>query len=680
MRELNNRSNKIQDSYGFTAHPNFTKTKNFNNAINSISKHCHSNNQLHLLQPKNLSVHNLCKDNPPPLGTKNLLGLGLKFCLATPKANPNIKQCLRQMAYKIRTKHYLTQNNTNNKNNIDNASSYIPQIYVKLQGWNPPPTSITVENRLTDFEKLLETAIQNNKRRKSNATNLTQSQQKTLNTLKHNFDFIIMPTDKNLGPAIMNRDDYIEQCLTEHLLTPHYKQLCKTTAMEKLNSIKTFLINTLHTHKHQLTPTEVTYFSRSLKLPHRIPIFYGMPKVHKTPMALRPVVSCIKSFLSIFSNWLDFKMKELLFLFPSYIKDSKNLLQELKELKIPPNSKLFTADATAMYSNIDTNTGIQAFKELFDTYESLIPHDFPKELFLIVLKIVMDNNIFKFGDTFWQQIQGTAMGTPAAPLYSIITYGVHENTTILNTFKPNLIYYKRFIDDIFGIWTENNNTINSTNIPDTSWNTFKQQINKFGSLKWNIESLTESTTFLDLSINITGNKLITTTYQKPLNLYLYIPPLSAHPSSCLKGLITGEIYRYWSQNSNTEDFINITTNFILRLTQRGHQIDKLIPMLQTAASNIDNINTRKEKQKDTDDDDTLYIHWRHHPSNIHNHTIRQIYNKTLKGFDGFKDMRLAISRPKNLRDILCNTDLPTIPNHEVSHILSKVSTNLDTSP
>jgi hypothetical protein len=130
------------------------------------------------------------------------------------------------MAYKIRTKHYLTQNNTNNKNNVDNASSYISQIYVKLQGWNPPPAPITVENRLTDFEKLLEKAIQKNKkRRKINATNLTQSQQKTLYTLKHNNDFIIMPTDKNLGPAIMNRDDYIKQCLTEHLLTPHYKQL-----------------------------------------------------------------------------------------------------------------------------------------------------------------------------------------------------------------------------------------------------------------------------------------------------------------------------------------------------------------------------------------------------------------------------------------------------------------------
>jgi hypothetical protein len=43
-----------------------------------------------------------------------------------------------------------------------------------------------------------------------------------------------------------------------------------------------------------------------------------------------------------------------------------------------------------------------------------------------------------------------------------------------------------------------------------------------------------------------------------LNLYLYIPPLSAHPTSCFKGFITGEILRYWNQNSNKEDFITLT--------------------------------------------------------------------------------------------------------------------------
>jgi hypothetical protein len=70
----------------------------------------------------------------------------------------------------------------------------------------------------------------------------------------------------------------------------------------------------------------------------------------------------------------------------------------------------------------------------------------------MTLEIVMNNNIFMFGDTFWQQLQGTEMGTLAAPLYSILTYGYHENSQLLDTFRHNLRYYKQYIDDIFGIW------------------------------------------------------------------------------------------------------------------------------------------------------------------------------------------------------------------------------------
>jgi len=91
-------------------------------------------------------------------------------------------------------------------------------------------------------------------------------------------------------------------------------------------------------------------------------------------------------------------MKELLFLIPSYVKNSKQILEELQDLKLPPNAKLFKADATAMYTNIDTETGLQAFQNLFQLYNQLIPDDFP---ILRKLRIVMENNIFKFGDTFW---------------------------------------------------------------------------------------------------------------------------------------------------------------------------------------------------------------------------------------------------------------------------------------
>jgi hypothetical protein len=97
-------------------------------------------------------------------------------------------------------------------------------------------------------------------------------------------------------------------------------QLTKTTALNNINSTKTQLIDLFNLHKNHLSKPEITYFTRSFKTHHRIPIFYGMSKVHKNPSTFHPVVSCINSFSSIFSHWLDFKMKELLFLFPSYLK------------------------------------------------------------------------------------------------------------------------------------------------------------------------------------------------------------------------------------------------------------------------------------------------------------------------------------------------------------------------
>ena len=69
----------------------------------------------------------------------------------------------------------------------------------------------------------------------------------------------------------------------------------------------------------------------------------------------------------------------------------------------------------------------------------------------------MKNNLFQFDDTFWLEKDGTTMGTPTACLYATISYGIHERNKLLPTFSDMLLLYKRFIDDMLGIWNPSTN-------------------------------------------------------------------------------------------------------------------------------------------------------------------------------------------------------------------------------
>ncbi len=114
--------------------------------------------------------------------------------------------------------------------------------------------------------------------------------------------------------------------------------------------------------------------------------------------------------------------------------------------------------------------------------------------------------------------------------------------------------------------------------------------------------------------------------------------------------------------------------------QEGNPIGTMNPN-PVLDKQLNNINLRPPTTKintTSNTDNTLFIHWRHHPNDISKKTIRTIYNNTLQGKDTFNHMRIVTSRPKNLRDMLCHTNLPTISNNNVSDILSKLNRETNT--
>jgi hypothetical protein len=178
---------------------------------------------------------------------------------------------------------------------------------------------------------------------------------------------------------------YTRQILTEHLLTKDYKQLFATEAKNILAKFRNTLQKLINNNQNLLTKAELLYFKRNLNSYHRIPIFYG-------PL----VISGSSSLSAVASTWLDYKMKILLPHVQSYIKNFTEVIKDLKALHIPKGARLFSADATAMYTNINTNLGISSIRDFITSHQEKLPPDFPKELFLLVLTLVLETKCLHF--------------------------------------------------------------------------------------------------------------------------------------------------------------------------------------------------------------------------------------------------------------------------------------------
>ena len=133
------------------------------------------------------------------------------------------------------------------------------------------------------------------------------------------------------------------------------------------------------------------------------------------------------------------------------------------------------------------------------------------------------------------QTKGTAMGAAFSPTIANIFMSVFFRK-FLQTQKSKPLVLKRYIDDIFIIWTE-------------SLEKFLSELNKVHpSVHFTQQHCSTSIDFLDITIfKGTGfeyiNLLDIKTYQKQNNLYQYLHYSSEHPHSVFEGLISGECIR-----------------------------------------------------------------------------------------------------------------------------------------
>ena len=130
--------------------------------------------------------------------------------------------------------------------------------------WTPPHWTIppvALEERLSRFSKEMGTLFKTQKGR----TNLLPHQQRALSTLQKQDTFLIVPCDKNLGPAIIERHDYLKIAMRDHLNnTTTYKLLNPSEIERYATIVKKSIVAWLKTHHKILTKMERAFIREKL--------------------------------------------------------------------------------------------------------------------------------------------------------------------------------------------------------------------------------------------------------------------------------------------------------------------------------------------------------------------------------------------------------------------------------
>ena len=80
------------------------------------------------------------------------------------------------------------------------------------------------------------------------------------------------------------------------------------------------------------------------------------------------------------------------------------------------DSYLVTADVQSLYTNIQSNKGLEAFKKMYAKYDVSIRFEEINRL----LELSLLHNDFVFNDQWFLQISGTVMGKNCAPNFANI--------------------------------------------------------------------------------------------------------------------------------------------------------------------------------------------------------------------------------------------------------------------
>jgi hypothetical protein len=501
-----------------------------------------------------------------PLDIELDLSVGLKYLFPRPRNSDLILKAWTDFATRLRWRIYFafTQEETPYDPEFEVAEP--PKKDVKL-----PILPYYLERGLLEGRRFVYNTIAKIPQETERPCKSLMPDHRRIKEFLISNNYVVTMTDKNLGVAVSERTWLDGKCLELLADRNNYVQIhdiqmqqfcndqCK--AMEELAELADQLC--YHTNSDQISK-----FFRSLKTeegkPHVVPTFYGIPKIHKEPVKVRPIIPCHSAIQNPAAKFCSKLLKPIIESVPTNIIGSKDMALKLSKLKLLPNRQWYfvTGDVVAYYPNIPLdeclNIALKAYEYCYsmDTEVDRLQH----KMFAKALKVGNRNLILQYNKKHYLQKNGLAMGVSDSPDLAIL-YGwrfEHERGVMTD---PQIPFYGRYIDDI-GMIVYASSEAEAMTVANSI---------KFDgcTIEWNVSN--HYTTFLDMTLYRDENNCVQhMPFRKQRSHQERIPWISHHPIDVKRGTYIGEMSRLATLCSLRSHYVDAIHSLCSLYLARGY--------------------------------------------------------------------------------------------------------------
>ena len=252
---------------------------------------------------------------------------------------------------------------------------------------------------------------QNNKKQ----VNVSKEELKAMKELKLDTNRLILTVDKGVALAVLDKEDYIKKA--EDLLEDNtYKKIAEDPTTKQKNK----LISILRNIKAEGGLKEEVY-KRLYPTGAGSPKFYGLPKIHKAGIPLRPIISSIGTVTYNTAKELARILKPLVGLSNHHIQNTMDFVEEIKEVKLKKEESMISYDVTALFTSVPIPPVVEIIEDKLNEDNDLPQRTSMNTRHIIrLLEFCLRSTYFVFQGQYYEQTEGAAMGSPLSPIIANI--------------------------------------------------------------------------------------------------------------------------------------------------------------------------------------------------------------------------------------------------------------------